>query len=68
MSSSESEYVGSPKAKIILNFENIETGEVRATKLEFFNNDPDTIRDHVADSIRGILSDMGYLWRTKENT
>jgi len=51
------------KTKLSLAIDDLETGDGMKTRLEFYDDDPDTIEKRVASTIHQMIQKMGYLDR-----
>ena len=56
------------KARLSLEIEDLDTGDGAKTRLEFFDDKPDTIKRTITDAAVKMITTMGYLGKAKEHT
>ena len=57
-----------PKARLSLEIEDLDTGDGMKTRLEFFDDAPDTIKRTISEATAKMITTMGYLGKSKEHT
>ena len=61
------EFAQRPKSNISLSIEDLDTGNVVKTKLEFYQDDTATIRERIVSEATSIAKQMGYTEEKKMN-